>query len=315
MNAEATPEEAMPVEALRYAIYPRAERPARRRRVDAYGVGIAVAEWGDENAPPILLAHGGFDFAATFSVFAPMLAAAGYRVVSFDQRGHGDSDHTGLYSWGADLRDTLAVLDSVTRDPIPLIGHSKGGSLLTQFAQAHPHRVSHLVNIDGMPSRGRRPDVSDHERSRLLDRELQGWLDHRRRTADRQRRPGTLEELAQRRGRMNPRLDPAWLCFLVTQGARLDADGWRWKIDPSMRFGGFGPWNPNWELQRLPGLSAPLLGILATIPEEMGWETREKDLVPYLPRQAEIITFEHSGHFVHIEFPDEVARHVLDFIR
>jgi pimeloyl-ACP methyl ester carboxylesterase len=50
------------------------------------------------------------------------------------------------------------------------------------------------------------------------------------------------------------------------------------------------------------------------IPEELGWETRQKDLVPYLPRRAEVISFEKSGHFVHIEFPDEVARHVLDFL-
>jgi pimeloyl-ACP methyl ester carboxylesterase len=140
------------------------------------------------------------------------------------------------------------------------------------------------------------------------------WLDHRRRSAELVRKPGELEDLARRRGRMNPRLDHAWLCYLVTQGARRDPDGWRWKIDPSMRFGGFGPWNPNWELQRLPGLTPPLLGILAVIPEELGWETRQKDLVPYLPRRAEVISFEKSGHFVHIEFPDEVARHVLDFL-
>lgn len=304
----------LPEEAQRYAAYPRAEPPARRRRVDSYGLGISVAEWGDASAPPILLAHGGFDFAATFSVFAPLLAKAGYRVVSFDQRGHGDSDHSALYSWGADLRDTLAVVDSVTDRPIPFVGHSKGGSLLTQFAQAHPHRVSHLVNIDGMPSRRRRPDVSDHERSRLLDRELAGWLDHRRSTAGKSRRAGELEDLARRRGRMNPRLTHEWLCFLVTQGARHDDDGWRWKIDASMRFGGFGPWNPNWELQRLPGLTAPLLGILATIPEEMGWETHEKDLIPYLPRRAKVVEFEGSGHFVHIEHPDAVASLVLDFI-
>ena len=78
-----------------------------------------------------------------------------------------------------------------------------------------------------------------------------------------------------------------------------------------MRFGGFGPWNPTWELQRLPGLTPPLLGILAS--RGAGLETREKDLVPYLPPRAEVVTFEESGHFVHIEFPDEVARLVLDF--
>ena len=69
--------------------FPGARRPDRQRTVDSHGLAIAVHEWGDEAAPPILLAHGGMDFARTFDVFAPMLAHEGYRVVSWDHRGHG----------------------------------------------------------------------------------------------------------------------------------------------------------------------------------------------------------------------------------
>ena len=54
--------------------FPGARRPDRQRTVDSHGLAIAVYEWGDAAAPPILLAHGGFDFAGTFDVFAPMLA-------------------------------------------------------------------------------------------------------------------------------------------------------------------------------------------------------------------------------------------------
>ena len=50
-------------------------------------------------------------------VFAPLLADAGWRVVCWDQRGHGDSDHAVLYNWDADVRDALVVLDSTTRAP------------------------------------------------------------------------------------------------------------------------------------------------------------------------------------------------------
>jgi len=75
------------------------------------GVGIAVHEWGDVDAPPLLLVHGGTDFARTFDVFAPKLAAGGWRVVSWDHRGHGDSAYAELYSWDADMRDALAVFD------------------------------------------------------------------------------------------------------------------------------------------------------------------------------------------------------------
>ncbi len=218
-----------------------ARRPDRQRKVDSGGLTIAVHEWGDEGAPPILLAHGGFDFAGTFDVFAPMLADAGFRAVSWDHRGHGDSEHAALYNWEADLRDAAAVFDSVSFEPVPVIGHSKGGSLMLQLADALPHRVSHLINLDGLPSRRSFPDVSDHQRTKLMAKELTAWLDHRRRLVDAQRKPGTIEELAERRARMNPRLSAEWLRYLVTIGAREDPDGWRWKIDPTLRFGGFGP--------------------------------------------------------------------------
>jgi pimeloyl-ACP methyl ester carboxylesterase len=294
--------------------YPGARRPDRRRIVDASGLRLAVYEWGSEDHPPLLLAHGGFDFAGTFDVFAPLLADGGWRVVTWDQRGHGDSEHAALYAWDADVRDGLAVLDTVTRDPVPLIGHSKGGGVLTQLAEALPHRVKSLVSIDGLPSRRRAPDVADHERTRLLAEELTGWLDHRRRIADLRRKPGTLDELARRRQRMNPRLSLDWLRYIASIGARRDEDGWRWKIDPALRFGGFGPWRPDWSMERLPALGVPLLGILGAADEPMGWGTTAESVRPYLPDDARIVPMEETGHFVHIERPKEVADLVHEFL-
>src|SRR2546425_231718 len=93
--------------------YAGARRPDRMRVVDSGGLAISVGEWGDESAPPILVAHGGFDFAGTYDVFAPMVADAGWRVVAWDHRGHGESEHAELYSWQADMRDAIAVLNTV----------------------------------------------------------------------------------------------------------------------------------------------------------------------------------------------------------
>jgi pimeloyl-ACP methyl ester carboxylesterase len=100
--------------------YPGARIPDRFRRVDADGVGISVYEWGQETNPVLFLVHGGSDFARTFDVFAPKLADAGWRVVSWDHRGHGDSDYATLYSWDADIRDALAVMTSTTNEPSPV---------------------------------------------------------------------------------------------------------------------------------------------------------------------------------------------------
>ena len=171
--------------------FPGAERPSRQYHLYPNGVGIAVHEWGAEDAPPLLLVHGGMDFARTYDVFAPKLAAAGWRVVGWDARGHGDSAHVELYSWDADMRDALAVFDHVSPGrPVPVIAHSKGGALMTQLADAQSFRFSHLVNMDGIPWTRRMPDIAEHERSKLMADELAGWLDHRRRTATSRAPPG-----------------------------------------------------------------------------------------------------------------------------
>jgi pimeloyl-ACP methyl ester carboxylesterase len=296
------------------APYPGTEAPVRQHHVISSGVRIAVHEWGAETADPLFLVHGGSDFARTYEEFGPRLARAGWRVVTWDQRGHGDSEHAALYGWDADIRDAVAVMASITAKPAPVIGHSKGGALMIQLADAQPFRFSHLVNLDGLPSKRPMSDVSEHERTRMVASDLQGWLDHRRTTATAARKPGTLEELAHRRARMNPRLPFEWLCHLVTVGARVDADGWRWKLDPSMRFGGFGPWRPEWTATRLPGLGMPFLGLLADEQEPMGWGTRPKDLDGLIPHTGRLEVMTGMGHFVHIEQPELVAGMVLDFL-
>ncbi len=295
--------------------FPGARAPERRRRVDANGLGIASYEWGEEAAPPLLLVHGGFDFARTFDVFAPLLAAGGFRVVSYDQRGHGDSDHAGLYSWEADLRDLLAVLDATSAEPLPIVGHSKGGGLATSLAHALPERFTHLVNLEGLPSTQPTPDVADREHVALVGKTVVSWLDHRRSTAGRVRRAGSLDELARRRARMNPRLSHAWLHYLASLGARRDPDGYRWKLDPVMRFGGFGPWRPGWSLEQLHRLRVPLLGAVALVHEALAPVVDAGEIRSYLPPRARLETFADTGHFLHIERPAEVAALTLDFLR
>lgn len=294
--------------------YPGARRPDSAWTVDSHGLAIAAYQWGSDADPPLLVAHGGFDFAGTLDGLAARLADAGWRVVSWDQRGHGDSDHAALYNWDADLRDAVAVLDSVTDQPVPVVGHSKGGGLMMALADIRPDRVSALVNLDGLPSKRTRPDVNDRERTRLMATELSQRLDYRRRAHEGSRKPGTLDELAARRGRMNPRLDEDWLRYLVPIGAAESDDGWRWKLDPSMRFGGFGPYRPEWSLTRLPGLSMPFMAMLGLELEEMGWGTEPGDVEEWFPPRAEFHALEGVGHFMHIEQPELVTSLIVEFL-
>jgi pimeloyl-ACP methyl ester carboxylesterase len=100
----------------------------------------------------------------------------------------------------------------------------------------------------------------------------------------------------------------------VSVGAQEDEDGWRWKLDPMVRMGGFGPWRPEWSMWRLPAVGQPVLAVLGLQQEVMGWGTRPEDVLPYLPPQGTFVPMEDAGHFVHIEHPEVVAQLVLDFL-
>ena len=91
-------------------------------------------------------------------------------------------------------------------------------------------------------------------------------------------------------------------------------DGWRWKIDASMRMGGFGPWRPEWSMQLLPSLGMPVLCVLGLDLEVMGWGTLPEDVVANLPARGRFEALEGVGHFVHVEQPQVVADLVLELI-
>lgn len=92
------------------------------------GTRLHVVVAGD--GPTVVLAHGFAVTSVEWSIVWDRLLAAGYRVVAFDQRGHGRS------TIGADgigslpmAEDYLAVLEAVDARDAVLVGHSMGGFL------------------------------------------------------------------------------------------------------------------------------------------------------------------------------------------
>ena len=62
--------------------------------------------------------------------------------------------------------------------------------MMIQLADAQPYRFSHIVNLDGIPYQSRIPDVAEHCATKMIASEIAGWLEHRRGTANAERRPG-----------------------------------------------------------------------------------------------------------------------------
>jgi pimeloyl-ACP methyl ester carboxylesterase len=106
--------------------------------------------WGDDDAWPVLLMHGGGQTRHAWGGTAQTLAEHGWRAVSIDLRGHGDSEWAlnGDYSFTAFSADCVAVADALGRPPV-LVGASLGG-VSAMLAEGGSDRVvsSGLVIVD-----------------------------------------------------------------------------------------------------------------------------------------------------------------------
>lgn len=90
----------------------------------------------------------------------PAVAAGGYRVVAFDNRGFGFSDKpTGPYDNAAYARLAIALMDSLRLADAVLVGHSMGGAIAAEVAIDQPSRVRGLVLI-GSAGLGAREGVA-----------------------------------------------------------------------------------------------------------------------------------------------------------
>jgi pimeloyl-ACP methyl ester carboxylesterase len=65
--------------------------PDRSGFVEVNRTRLRVWEWGDPDGTPVICVHGAFDHGRMFDGLGPGLAELGFRVVTIDVRGHGDS--------------------------------------------------------------------------------------------------------------------------------------------------------------------------------------------------------------------------------
>ncbi len=117
------------------------------------GVRLVADVRGDPDAWPVLFLHGGGQTRHAWGSAAATVAREGWRSVTIDLRGHGESDWApnGDYSFTAFGGDCLAVVDQLGRPPV-LIGASLGG-MSAMLAEGTSDRTvsSGLVLVDITP--------------------------------------------------------------------------------------------------------------------------------------------------------------------
>jgi pimeloyl-ACP methyl ester carboxylesterase len=124
--------------------------------VEREGVTLRGETAGD--GPDVVLLHGLTATRRYVVMGSKALPRAGYRVTTFDARGHGTSSPArdpAEYEYRDMVADLEAVLDHLGADRAALGGASMGAHCTMAFALAFPERVSALVQItpayDGRP--------------------------------------------------------------------------------------------------------------------------------------------------------------------
>ena len=147
--------------------------------------GVTIAGESAGSGPDVVLLHGLTATRRYVVMGSKALPRAGYRVTTFDARGHGESSPAGSpeqYEYRDLVADLEAVLDHLGAEQAALGGASMGAHTTMAFALAFPGRVSALVQItpayDGRP-RTDSDDLAEWDRMAegLAERGIDGFLE------------------------------------------------------------------------------------------------------------------------------------------
>ena len=277
-----------------------------KRTIRIHGHEVAYRFGGpepSEGAPVLLLVHGMAGSSATWREVGPTLAKR-FTIIAPDLLGHGSSDKArhdySLGSFASILRDLMVALrvDSAT-----LVGQSLGGGVAMQFAYQFPERVERLVLVD---SGGLGPDVSWILRALTLPgaeylmpvlfpsfvRDA-GDAIRRKLGALGLRAPHVEEEWRGYASLTEPETRQA---FIKTLRAVIDLNGQSVSAHDRLYLAGLLPTLVIWGVHD------------RIIPVAHGHHAHEA-----MPG-SELVLFEHSGHFPHVEEPQRFIEVLEDFL-
>ena len=249
---------------------------------------------GQGAATPLVLVHGGMCDRADWDRLAPHLPA-NHPVLRLELRAHGRS--TGApesFTIAAAAADLVALLRHLALAPAILVGHSLGARVVAEAAAQAPQCAARLVFIDGSRAEGGRAAPTP---------------------------PQTVPPMA------------ASLATIIdaTIGPHADADA-RARIHATMAaaspelmaacIAALGEWDRTRADTVYPGLACPVLALQSTYHDRhtprRTFECREEtsnflDFLREAVPDLAVAVFPRCGHFIMVEHPAEVARHIAKF--
>jgi len=240
---------------------------------------------------PILILHGLFGFSDNWQTIAKSLAET-YLVVTPDLRNHGRSPHLPTHTYPEMVEDIRLFMEEKWMFHAAVIGHSMGGKVAMQLALTHPDMVEKLVVVDMEPGLA----VDNHsgiieallglDLSKIMERsEAEAYLVER------------IPDFGTRQ-------------FLLKNITREEDGTFSWKMNLQVLW------------KHFPDILAAVTGEPFTKPtlfvrgsrsnyvKDSEWEN-----VKILFPNAQLVTIEDAGHWVHADKPKELLEVFRAFLK
>jgi pimeloyl-ACP methyl ester carboxylesterase len=273
---------------------------------------LHYVDWGNPDAPPLILLHGGRDHCRNWDWVAAALRRD-YHVIAPDLRGHGDSawSASGHYTMANYIYDLAQLIHQQDLAPVSIVAHSLGGNIALRYAGLYPENVRRLVAIEGLGPGPR--SHAEADRKPIAER-MRAWIDAQRAYAGRQpHRYATVEEAYARMQEANRHLSPEQARHLTQHGVNQNEDGsYSWKFDQYVRL-----W-PAYDMTRdaiaelWARIACPTLLVYGT--ESWARSPAEDGRLAYF-RNARVLGVPNAGHWVHHDQLDLFLREVGAFLR
>jgi pimeloyl-ACP methyl ester carboxylesterase len=268
-------------------------------------------DWGNPDAPPLVLVHGGRDHARSWDWVVERFRDR-WHIIAPDLRGHGDSQwlQDGGYAMPGFIYDLAQLIHQRQLAPVTLIGHSLGGNIATRYAGICPDKVSRLVSIEGL---GLSPKAMAERLAKPLAERMRAWIEAQRGLAARlPRRYESIKDAVARMQAANKHLSFEQASHLTRHGVNQNEDGtYGWKFDPYLHV--FPPVDlPAAEVERLwAQVACPTLLVYgkeswASNPQEDGRARHFKNV--------RVVMVENAGHWVHHDQTDYFVETVQEFL-
>ena len=257
---------------------------------------LHYADWGNPDAPPLLLVHGGRDHCRSWDWVAEELRRD-WHIIAPDLRGHGDSAWSpdGNYDMSAFVYDIAQLIHQLALPPVTIVAHSMGGNIATRYTGLYPENVRKLVSIEGL---GPSPKVMAERDKVGIRQRFRTWIDDKRSAAARlPKRYPTLDAAFARMKSENTYLTDEQARHLTIHGVSRNEDGtWSWKFDNYLNI---------WSAFDMPHEDLLAIWDAITCPVLMlygadSWASNpEKDGRIKHFKTARVTEYENAGHWLH----------------